>query len=99
MLSGDCVVRACCGKTGVAGTSIRGWLLSFQRPPEAGHGASPWVTVPGNAPLDHAQSCCRGSSAGSKYSRPKGPMADTWVMYSPDFAQWKCQVSPGSTMT
>ena len=26
-------------------------------------------------------------------------MAVTWAMYSPDFAQWKCQVSPGRTMT
>jgi len=26
-------------------------------------------------------------------------MAVTWVTYSPDFAQWKCQVSPGITMT
>ena len=26
-------------------------------------------------------------------------MAVTWVTYSPDFAQWKCQVSPGRTMT
>ena len=33
------------------------------------------------------------------YSRPNGPMAVTWVTYSPDFAQWKCQVSPGRTTT
>ena len=29
----------------------------------------------------------RGSSPGSRYSRPNGPMAVTWVTYSPDFAQ------------
>ena len=31
----------------------------------------------------------RGSSFGSTYSRPSGPIAVTWVTYSPDFAQWK----------
>jgi len=41
----------------------------------------------------------RGSSAESRYSRPSGPMAVTWVTYSPDFAQWKCQVSPGRIIT
>ena len=30
---------------------------------------------------------------------PSGPMAVTWVMYSPDFAQWKWAVLPGRTMT
>jgi hypothetical protein len=30
----------------------------------------------------------RRSSAGSRYSRPSGPMADTWATYSPDLAQW-----------
>ena len=29
----------------------------------------------------------RGSSPGSRYSRANGPMAVTWVTYSPDFAQ------------
>ena len=29
----------------------------------------------------------------------KRPIAITCVTYSPDFAQWKCQVSPGKTMT
>src|SRR2546429_1196959 len=43
--------------------------------------------------------CSRGSSAGSRYSRPNGPMAVTWVTYSPDFAQWKWDVLPGRTMT
>src|SRR6266568_3818266 len=43
--------------------------------------------------------CSRGSSAGSRYSRPSGPMAVTWVTYSPDFAQWKWDVLPGRTMT
>src|SRR6476646_4366240 len=41
----------------------------------------------------------RGSSPGSKYSRPSGPMAVTWVTYSPDFAQWKWDGLPGRTMT
>ena len=41
----------------------------------------------------------RGSSAGSRYSRLIGPNAVTWVMYSPDFAQWKCGVPPGRAMT
>ena len=41
----------------------------------------------------------RGSSPGSKYSMPNGPMAVTWVTYSPDFAQWKWDVLPGRTMT
>src|ERR1700733_689826 len=41
----------------------------------------------------------RGSSCASIYSRPSGPIAVTCVTYSPDFAQWKCQVSPGRTMT
>src|SRR5580704_11954934 len=41
----------------------------------------------------------RGSSFELLYSRPNGPMAVTWVTYSPDFAQWKCQVSPGRTTT
>jgi hypothetical protein len=31
----------------------------------------------------------RGSSLGSTSSRPSGPIADTWEMYSPDLAQWK----------
>ena len=44
-------------------------------------------------------SLLRGSSFESWYSRPRGPIAETWVTYSPDFAQWKCHVSPGSTMT
>src|SRR2546430_4876393 len=43
--------------------------------------------------------CSRGSSAAFKYSRPRGPMAVTWVTYSPDFAQWKWDVLPGRTMT
>ena len=30
----------------------------------------------------------RGSSFKSLYSSPKGPIAITWVTYSPDFAQW-----------
>lgn len=34
----------------------------------------------------------RGSSFGLTYSRPSGPIAVTCVMYSPDFAQWKCEV-------
>src|SRR6266851_1701259 len=38
--------------------------------------------------------CSRGSSAGFKYSRPNGPMAVTWVTYSPDFAQWKWDETP-----
>jgi hypothetical protein len=29
----------------------------------------------------------RGSSTGSTYSRPSGPIADTCVTYSPAFAQ------------
>ena len=41
----------------------------------------------------------RGSSPGFKYSRPSGPMAVTWVTYSPDFAQWKWDVLPGRTIT
>jgi hypothetical protein len=41
----------------------------------------------------------RGSSSGSRYSRPSGPIAVTWVTYSPDRAQWKCGVPPGRTMT
>ena len=31
----------------------------------------------------------RGSSSGSRYSRLIGPIAVTWVTYSPDLAQWK----------
>jgi len=31
----------------------------------------------------------RGSSSGFRYSRLIGPIAVTWVMYSPDLAQWK----------
>ena len=41
----------------------------------------------------------RGSSFTSRYSIPSGPTPVIWVMYSPDFAQWKCQVSPGRTTT
>src|SRR4029077_2293047 len=41
----------------------------------------------------------RGSSCGSRYSRPRGPIPVTWVMYSPDLAQWKWKVSPGRTRT
>src|SRR3977135_2221995 len=33
------------------------------------------------------------------YSMLSGPMAVTWVTYSPDFAQWKWGVPPGRTMT
>ena len=33
------------------------------------------------------------------YSRPNGPMAVICITYSPDFAQWKCHVSPGRTIT
>ena len=36
-----------------------------------------------------AGQCSRGSSTGSRYSTANGPIAVTWVMYSPDFAQWK----------
>ena len=43
--------------------------------------------------------CSRGSSRGFKYSRPNGPTAVTCVTYSPDFAQWKWNVSPGRTTT
>ena len=35
----------------------------------------------------HGRFHFRGSSPGSRYSRPNGPMAVTWVTYSPDFAQ------------
>jgi carbamate kinase len=41
----------------------------------------------------------RGSSSGSRYSRLIGPIAVTCVTYSPDFAQWKCGVPAGRTMT
>src|SRR5262249_2826461 len=41
----------------------------------------------------------RGSSPRSTYSRPSGPIAVTCVTYSPDFAQWKWDVLPGSTIT
>src|SRR5277367_3718619 len=33
----------------------------------------------------HRRFCSRGSSPGSWYSRPNGPIAVTWVTYSPDF--------------
>jgi hypothetical protein len=33
------------------------------------------------------------------HAGPNGPMAVTWVTYSPDFAQWKWDVFPGRTMT
>src|SRR6516162_1006453 len=41
----------------------------------------------------------RGSSFGSTYSSPRGPIALTCVRYSPDLAQWKWDVSPGRTST
>jgi len=41
----------------------------------------------------------RGSSFKFLHSSPNGPMPVTSVTYSPDFAQWKCQVSPGRTIT
>ncbi len=44
------------------------------------------LALPRAGPGNHL---LRGSSAGLRYSRPSGPMADTWVTYSPDFAQWK----------
>ena len=37
----------------------------------------------------------RGSSPGSRYSIPSGPIAVTWVTYSPDFAQWEVERIPG----
>src|SRR5690348_8919029 len=41
----------------------------------------------------------RGSSWKLRYSMPSGPVPMTWVTYSPDRAQWKCDVLPGKRTT
>src|SRR5882757_5342445 len=65
-----------------------------------------WSEPEARGPKEHERSAIgasaqlplfRGSSFESMYSRPSGPIAVTCVTYSPDFAQWKCGVSPGRT--
>jgi hypothetical protein len=50
-------------------------------------GAAP--SLPGKGVLKKVYAAWRGMA----------PTAMIWLTYSPDFAQWKCGVFPGSTMT
>jgi hypothetical protein len=54
---------------------------------------------PARIGMNIQETLLRGSSFVRTYSMPRGPIAVTCVTYSLDFAQWKCDVLPGSTTT
>src|SRR5262249_33436217 len=74
-----------------------GWRHYAARTTWAGGMIGP-LSPPLNPSTEH-RSVVSGASFALTYSSPSGPIAVTCVTYSPDLAQWKWEVLPGSTIT